>query len=146
MQVNLTEVQPLTSLGLTHRRFGHVGVDSLKFMSTCECYTKRGFVVKSADFGKEYCKCDVCALVKMKKTRNHALADRYEYKQGQFYYVDYSGPFEVSRQGNHYMVLFVDRHTRLIIGFFVKKKDEATAIEIIKKFIKENLAAPKFTE
>ena len=80
----------------------------------------------------------------MKKTRNHALADRYEYKQGQFYYVDYSGPFEVSRQGNHYMVLFVDRHTRLIIGFFVKKKDEATAIEIIKQFIKENLAAPKF--
>ena len=110
----------------------------------CECYTTRGFVVKSADFGKEYCKCDVCALVKIKKTRNHALADRYEYKQGQFYYVDYSGPFEVSRQGNHYMVLFVDRHTRLIIGFFVKKKDEATAIEIIKQFIKENLAAPKF--
>jgi len=61
-----------------------------------------------------------------------------------FYYVDYSGPFEVSRQGNHYIVLFVDRHTRLIIGFFVKKKDEATAIEIIKQFIKENLAAPKF--
>ena len=56
MQVNLTEAQPLTSLGLTHRRFGHVGVDSLKFMSTCECYTKRGFIVKSADFGKEYCK------------------------------------------------------------------------------------------
>ena len=84
----------------------------------------------------------------MKKTaRNHdALADRYEYKQGQFYYVDYSGPFEISRQGNHDMVLFVDRHTRIIIGFFVKKKDEATAIEIIKQFIKEYLAAPKFRE
>ena len=79
MQFNLTEAQPLTSLGLTHRRFGHVGVDSLKFMSTCECYTKRGFIVKSADFGKEYCKCEVCAMVKIKKTRNHALADRYEY-------------------------------------------------------------------
>ena len=113
-------------------------------MSTCECYTNRGFIVKSADFGKEYCKGKVCALVNMKKTRNHALTDRCEYEQGQFYYVDYSGQFEVSRQGNYYMVLFVDRHTRLIIGFFVKKKDEATAIEIIKQFIKENLAAPMF--
>jgi len=42
------------------------------------------------------------------------------------------------------MVLFVDRHTRLIIGFFVKQNDEATAIEIIKQFIKDNLAAPMF--
>ena len=35
-------MQPLSSLGLTHTRFGHVGVDSLKFMSTAIEIIKQG--------------------------------------------------------------------------------------------------------
>jgi len=121
VEANLKVATPVSKLGLVHRRMGHAGLDLLKFMSKQECYNTNGFVVDETDFKVEYCKCEVCALVKIKKTQNNALADRYEYKQGQFYYVDYSGPFDVSRQGNHYMVLFVDRHTRLMIGFFAKK-------------------------
>ena len=58
--------------------------------------------------------------------------------------MDFSGPFEVSLQGNVYLVLFVDRATRLIIGFFVKNKDDDTAVGLIKRFIEENLSAPMF--
>ena len=69
---------------------------------------------------------------------------RYSYWPGEFYYVDFSGPFEVSMQRNMYMVLFVDRATRLIVGIFVKNKNEDTAVEVMRKFIDTNLSAPKF--
>ena len=42
-------------------------------------------------------------------------------------------------------MLFVDRATRLVIGFFVKNKDDDTAVGLIKRFIEENLSAPMFT-
>ena len=76
--------------------------------------------------------------MKIKKSRSHKTADRYVYGKGRFYYVDFSGFLEVSRQGNVYMVLIVDRYTRLIVGFFVKKMDKNTAIELIRQYIKEN--------
>ena len=47
-------------------------------------------------------------------------------------------------QGDIYMVLFVDRATRLIVGIFVRNKNEDTAVEVMKKFIDTNLAAPRF--
>ena len=73
---------------------------------------------------------------------SHAVADRWMYDRGEFHYVDFSGPFETSRQGNIYMCLFVDRRTRLIVGFFAKRKTEETAMGIIKRFREENLSAP----
>ena len=57
----------------------------------------------------------------VQKFISHINSARYNYLLGEFYYVDFSGPFEVSMQGNIYMLLFVDRATRLIVGFFVKK-------------------------
>ena len=63
----LTEATHIDSLDLTHRRLGHLGVDLIKFMSERDCYTERGFKVKGSDFKKVYCKCDVCALAKIKK-------------------------------------------------------------------------------
>ena len=48
-------------------------------------------------------------------------------------------------QGNIYMVLFVDRSTRLILGIFVKNKNEDTAVEVMRKFIDTKLSAPKFS-
>ena len=102
--------------------------------------------MKSVNFEKNYSKCEVCALVKNKKSISQKAADRYVYGKGSFYYVDFSGPFEVLKQGIVYMVLFVNRYTRLIVGFFVKKKKEDTAIELIRQFIKENLTAPMFRE
>ena len=47
-------------------------------------------------------------------------------------------------QGNVYMALFVDRATRLIVGFFVKKKNQNTGVDIMKRFVEANLSAPKF--
>jgi len=47
-------------------------------------------------------------------------------------------------QGNVYMALFVDRATRLIVGFFVKKKNQNTGVDIMKRFVETNLFAPKF--
>jgi len=117
----------------------------IKFMSEKECYSKSGFKVNSSDFRKTYCKCDVCALAKIKKFISHVNSERYSYWPGEFYYVDFSGPFEMSMQGNMYMVLFVDRATRLIVGIFVKNKNEDTAVEVMKKFIETNLSAPKFS-
>jgi len=114
-------------------------------MSEKDCYSERGFNVKSSDFRKVYCKCDVCTLAKIKKFISHVSSERYSYWPGEFYYVDFSGPFETSMQGNVYMVLFVDRATRLIIGIFVKNKNEETAVEGMKKFIETNLSAPKFS-
>ena len=46
-------------------------------------------------------------------------------------------------QGNTYMVLFVYRKTRLIVGVFVKNKNEDTAVQVMKTFIETNLAAPR---
>ena len=43
------------------------------------------------------------------------------------------------------MVLFVDRATRLIVGIFVKNKNEETAVEVMKRFIETNLSAPRFS-
>ena len=43
------------------------------------------------------------------------------------------------------MVFFVDRSTRLIVGIFVKNKNEDTAVEVMRKFIDTNLSAPKFS-
>ena len=116
----LTEVSHIDSLDLTHRRLGHLGVDLIKFISEKDCYIERGFKVKESDFRKTYCKCDGCALAKIKKFISHVNSERYSYWPGEFYYVDFSGSFEVSMQGNTYMVLFVDRATRLIVGIFVK--------------------------
>ena len=48
-------------------------------------------------------------------------------------------------QSNIYMVLFVDRATRLIVGFFVKNKNEDIAVDIMKRFVVTNVSAPKFT-
>jgi len=43
------------------------------------------------------------------------------------------------------MVLFVDRATRLIVGFFVKNKNEDIAVDIMKRLVVTNVSAPKFT-
>ena len=64
---------------------------------------------------------------------------------GGILHVDFSGPFEVSMQGNIYVVLFVDRATRLIVGIFVRNKNEDTAVEVMKKFIETNLSPPRFS-
>jgi hypothetical protein len=114
-------------------------------MSERDCYLERGFRVNSSDFKKVYCKCDVCTLAKIKKFISHVSSERYSYWPGEFFYVDFSGPFEMSMQGNIYMVLFVDRSTRLIVGIFVKNKNEDTAVEVMRKFIDTNLSAPKFS-
>ena len=110
----LTEASHINTLDLVHRRLGHLGVDLIKFMSERDCYLEKGFGVNSSDFKKVYCKCDVCTLAKIKKFISHVSSERYSYWPGEFYYVDFSGPFETSMQGNIYMVLFVDRATRLI--------------------------------
>ena len=47
-------------------------------------------------------------------------------------------------QGNVYMVLFVYRATRLVVGIFVRNKNEDTAVEVMKRFIDTNLSAPRF--
>ena len=116
----------------------------IKFMAEKECYTERGFNVKESDFRKTYCKCDVCTLAKIKMFISHVSSERYSYWPGEFSYVDFSGPFEVSMQGNIYMVLFLDRATRLIVGIFVKNKNKDTAVEVMKKFIDTNFSAPRF--
>ena len=81
-------------------KLGHLGVDMLNFMVEKECYTERGFRVNSSDFRKVYCKSDVCTLAKIKKFVSHISSERYSYWPGKFYYVDFSGSFEVSMQGN----------------------------------------------
>ena len=39
-------------------------------------------------------------------------------------------------------IINVDRATRLAIWFFVKNKDDDTAVGLIKRFIEENLSVP----
>ena len=143
--LHLTEATHIDSLDLTHRRLGHLGVDLIKFMSEKDCYIDRGFKVKDSDFRKTFCKCEVCTLAKIKKFISHVNSERYAYWPGEFFYVDFSGPFEMSMQGNIYMVLFVDRSTRLIVGIFVKNKNEDTAVEVMRKFIDTNLSAPRYS-
>jgi len=108
-------------------------------MSEKDCYIERGFKIKDSDFRKTFCKCEVCTLAKIKKFISHVNSERYSYWPGEFYYVDFSGPFETSMQGNIYMVLFVDRATRLIVGIFVKNED--TAVGVIRKFRYEFVGA-----
>ena len=108
--VLLIEATPIDSLDLAHRRFDHLGMDSIKLMSQKDCYSERGFRVNSSDFRKIYCKCDVCKLAKIKKFVSHISSESYSYLPGEFYFVDFSGLFEVSMQGNVYMVLFIDRN------------------------------------
>ena len=98
----LTEAAHINTLDLAHRRLGHLGVDLIKFMSEKDCYSERDFNVKSSDFRKVYCKCDICTLAKIKKFISHVSSERYAYWPGEFYYVDFSGPFETSMQGNAY--------------------------------------------
>ena len=141
----LTEASHINTLDLAHRRLGHLGEDLIKFISERDCYLERGFRVNSSDFKKVYCKCDVCTLAKIKKFIIHVSSERYSYWPGEFFYVDFSGPFEMSMQGNIYMVLFVDRSTRLIVGIFVKNKNEDTAVEVMRKFIDTNLSAPRYS-
>ena len=140
-----TEASHIDSRELDHRRLGHLGVDLIIFMLQKDCYTERGSKVREADFRKVYCKCDVCTLAKIKKFISHVSSERYSYWPGEFFYVDFTGPFAVSMQGNTYMVLFVDRATRLIVGIFVRNKNEDTAVEVMKRFIDTNLSAPRFT-
>ena len=135
----------MSKLGLVHRRMGHAGIDMIKFMSKQVCYNKNGFLIDESEFKVEYCKCAVCSVVKIQNTMSHAVADRWQYDRGEFYYVDFSGPFETSRQGNIYVCLFIDRRTRLILGFFAKKKNEEFALSIITRFREENLSAPMFS-
>jgi hypothetical protein len=116
----------------------------IRFMASKDCYRKRGFKVDETEFKKSFCKCEVCALAKINKVVCHRSSERYSYEPGRFFYVDFSGPFEVSLQGNVYLVLFVDRASRLVVGFFVKNKDDDTAVGLIKRFIEENLSAPMF--
>ena len=81
-------------------------MDTLKFMSRQDCYKENGFIVDEADFRLEYCKCEVCSVVKIQNSMSHDVADRWQYDRGEFYFLDFSGPFEDSRQGNKYMCLF----------------------------------------
>jgi len=138
------EIVPMSKLDLVHKRFGHRGVDMIRFMASKDCYRKRGFKVDETELKRSFCKCEVCALAKINKVVCHRSSGRYSYEPGRFFYVDFSGPFEVSLQGNVYLVLFVDRASRLVVGFFVKNKDDDTAVGLIKRFIEENLNAPMF--
>ena len=131
MEANLTVATKVSKLALVHRRMGHAGIDMIKFMSKQVCYNKNGFVIDESEFMGEYCKCAVGSVIKIQNSMSHAVADRWLYDRGEFYYVDFSGPFETSRQGNIYMCLFVDRRTRLILVFFAKRKSEEAAISII---------------
>ena len=135
----------MSKLDLVHKRLGHRGVDMIRFMASKDCYRKRGFKLDETEFKKSFCKCEVCALAKINKVVSHVNSERYSYWPGEFFYVNFSGPFEISMQGNIYMVLFVDRATRLITGIFIKNKNEETAVEVMKKFIETNLSAPRFS-
>ena len=39
----------------------------------------------------------------------------------------------------------IDKSTRLIVGIFVKNKNEDTAVEVMRKFIDTNLSAPRYS-
>ena len=107
------EIAP--KLDLVHKRFGHRGLDMIRFMSKKDCYRKRGFKVDETEFKKSFCKRKVCAMAKINKVVSCRSTERYSYEPGRFFHVDFSGPFEVSLQGNVYLVMFVDRATRLVI-------------------------------
>ena len=90
----------MSKLDLVNKRFGHRGVDMIRFMASKDCYRKRGFNVDETEFKKRFCKCEECALAKINKIVCHRPSKTYSYEQGRFFYVDFSGPFEVLLQGN----------------------------------------------
>jgi len=48
------EIVPMSKVDLVHKRFGHRGVDMIRFMASKDCYRKRGFKVDETELKRSF--------------------------------------------------------------------------------------------
>ena len=125
---------------LWHRRFMHVGRDSLRRMS---CVIPS--ISKSADFTK----CDACLQggsvrkpinLLYSRRRNNWLKTSKPYGQyfGSRISTDLCGPFPLGIDGEKYAIVFHDSWSKYIVVYTLHDKSRDTVLEAFERFLREH--------
>ena len=118
---------PAETLAMLHQRLGHIPFRKIRGMSSF-LKTQNIHICKS----KSNAPCMACAMGKLqrnpaKKSRTHPAKEALE-----VIHTDISGPYAKSRDGNRWLLLFVDEYTRLVTTYAMKTK--GAALEHFKKY------------
>ena len=125
---------PTISLNVLHQRLAHLPFKKIRSM-------KQTLVSQNICISKttEQCPCMGCAKGKLhranvRKTRRHPATEPLE-----VIHTDLSGPYETTKQGNRWMLLFIDEFTRHTTMYPLKKKNDAlTSFIEYKKYIEND--------
>ena len=124
---------PTISLNVLHQRLAHLPFRKIRAMKQTLA-SQNICIAKTSG----QCPCMGCAKGKLhranaRKTRRHPATEALE-----VIHTDLSGPYEKTKQGNRWMLLFIDEFTRHTTMYPLKKKSDALSSFIVYKKYIEN--------
>jgi hypothetical protein len=113
---------PAETLQLLHQRLGHLPLRKIRLMKQ-KLLSQNISITKNK--GNPLDPCMGCARGKLHRenrrtTRLHPASEALE-----VIHTDVTGPYTTSRNGNRWLILFVDEYTRLTSTYAMKKKSDA---------------------